>query len=101
VDTQPVDLLETSTVELQRLEARSDAPDVCEGDRRELTTPLSGDADAAAEGHDEVAELLPAVEAFVGVLPHAVDGVGAFRFCQDIFEGDPDVFIDAVWVTVN
>jgi len=65
VDAHAVQLLETSAVELQDLEAGSDVPDMNEGDVRELTAPLGGDADTAQEGHDHVAEALAAVETLV------------------------------------
>ena len=88
VDAQSVHLLATSAVDLQDLEARSDVPDVPKGDLCELHSPLHGDADAAEESVDHVAEVLAAVEALVGVGPHAVNGVDSFRFRQHIFEGN-------------
>jgi len=101
MDQQAPQPLQTSTVELQTLEARSDEPDVGKGDVGELTAPLSGDADTAAERHQEVAKLLAAGEAFVGVCPDAVHGMDAFRFSQDILELDLNMVIDVVWVTVH
>jgi len=86
VDAHAVQLLETSAVELQDLEAGSDVPDVTEGDVGELTAPLGGDADTAEEGHQHVAEVLAAVEALVGVAPHAVHGVDSFRLGEDVLE---------------
>ena len=86
VDAHAVELLETAAVELQHLEAWGDVPDVGEGDVGELTAPLGGDADAAAEGHDGVAQALAAVEALVKVGPDTVHGVGALRLGQHIFE---------------
>ena len=86
VDAHAVELLETAAVELQHLEAWGDVPDVGEGDVGELTAPLGGDADAAAEGHDGVAQALAAVEALVRVGPDTVHGVGALRLGQHIFE---------------
>jgi len=68
VDAHAVQFLATSAVELENLEAWCDVPDVCEGDVGELASPLGSDADAAAEGHDHVAEVLIAVEAFVPVM---------------------------------
>jgi len=101
VDAHSVQLLETSAVELQHLEARSDHPDVAEGDVRELTAPLGSDADATEEGHDHVAEALAAVEAFVGVAPHAVHGLDTFGLGEDVLEGHLKVVIDAVGVAVD
>ncbi|GFN93512.1 hypothetical protein PoB_002001800 [Plakobranchus ocellatus] len=86
MDAHAVEFLQTSTVELQNLEARRDVPYVSEGDVGELTAPLGGDADTTAQGHDGVAQALTAVEAFVRVGPDAVHGMGAFRLGQDIFE---------------
>ena len=88
VDAQSVHLLATSAVDLQDLEARSDVPDVNEGDVCELYSPLHGDADAKKQGVDHVAQVLAEVEAPVGVGPHAVKGVGSFGFRQHIFERD-------------
>ena len=88
VDAHSVQLLATSAVDLQDLEARSDVPDVQEGDVAELAAPLHGDADAAEESAEHIAQVLAAVEARVGVGPHAVHGVEPFRLCQHIFESD-------------
>ena len=88
VDAHSVHLLAASAVDLQDLEARSDVPDVDEGDLCELHSPLHGDADAAEESVDHVAQVLAAVEAPVGVGPHAVQGADSFRFRQHIFKGN-------------
>lgn len=101
VDAHAVQLLQTSTVELEALEAGSDPPDVNEGDVGELAAPLGGDTDAAAQGHQEVAELLAAVEAGVGVAPHAVDGVSALWLSEDVLELHPEVVIDVVRIAVD
>jgi len=101
VDAHSVQFLETSAVEFQALEAGCDVPDVNEGDVGELAAPLSGDADAAAQGHDGVAKVLAAVEAGVGTAPHAVDGVDALGFCEDVLEGDPNMVIDVVGIPVD
>ena len=86
MDAHAVELLQTAAVELQHLEAWGDEPDVGEGDVGELAAPLGGDTDAAAEGHDGVAQALAAVEALVGVGPDTVHGMSALRLGQDIFE---------------
>jgi len=88
VDTHSVQLLAASAVDLQDLEARSDVPDVGEGNLCEFAAPFHGDADAAEESVDHVAQVLAAVEALVGVGPHAVHGTDSFRLSQYIFEGD-------------
>ena len=88
VDAHSVDLLAASAVDLQDLEARSDVPDVVEGDFGELHSPLHGDADTAEESVDHVAEVLAAVEAPVGVGPHAVHGADSIGLRQDILESD-------------
>ena len=88
MDAHAVQLLAAAAVELEDLEARGDHPDVGEGDVSELTAPLHGDADAAAGGHDHVAEVLAAVEAFVRISPHAVHGVLTFGLGEDVLEGD-------------
>jgi len=101
VDAHAVQLLETSAVELKDLEAWGHVPDVAEGDLGELAAPLGGQADSTAEGHDHVAAFLAAVEAFVGVGPNAVHGVGALGFSEDILEHDLKVVIDVVGVAVD
>jgi len=101
VDAHAVQFLATSAVELENLEAWGDHPDVAEGDVGELTAPLGGDADSAAEGHEHVAQIFPAVEAFVGELPHAVHRVGALGLGEEVLEGDLKMVIDAVGVTVD
>jgi len=101
VDAHAVQFLETSAVELEDLEAGSDVPDVTEGDVGEFTAPLGSDADTTAQGHQHVAAVLAAVEAFVGVGPHTLHGVGALGLSEDILEGDLKVVIDIVGITVD
>jgi len=101
VDAHAVQFLETSAVELKDLEAWCNVPDVAERDFRKLAAPLGSDADATAEGHQHVAAVLAAVEALVGVAPDALHGVGAFRLGEDILEGDPQVVVDVVGITVD
>ena len=86
VDTESVQLLADSAVQLEHLEARGDHPHVVEGDGGELAAPLGGDADSAQQRADGVAQTLPAVETLVRVDPHAVHGVGAIRLAQHVFE---------------
>jgi len=74
---------------------------VSEGDLSEFAAPFGGDADAAAEGGDDVAEFLPAVEAFVGVGPHAVDGLDAVGLGEDVLEVDLQVVVDVVGIAVD
>jgi len=100
MDAHSVQLLATSAVELEDLEAWCDVPDVGEGNVGELTAPFCSNTDATAKGHDGVAKVLAAVEAFVGVAPHTVHGVGSFGLSQDIFKCDSEMVIDVVWVTV-
>jgi len=100
VHQHAVQLLQAAAVELAHLEAGGHVPDVAEGDLGELAAPLGGDADAAAQRHDGVAHVLAAVEAFVGVAPHAVHGVDALRLGEHILEGHPQVVVDVVGVTV-
>jgi len=100
VDAHSVELLAAAAVELEALEAGGDVPDVDEGDLGEVAAPAHGDADAAAGGHDGVAQVLAAGEAFVGVLPHAGHGVVALGLGEHILEGHLQVVVDVVWVTV-
>ena len=88
VDAHSVQLLAASAVDLQDLEARSDVPDVHEGDVCELAAPFHGDADAAEESADHVAQAFAAVETLVGVGPHTVHGVDPLRLRKHIFESD-------------
>lgn len=100
VDAHSVQFLTTAAVELKDLVAWRDLPDVTEGDLGKLAAPLSSNADAAAEGHQHVAAVLAAVEAFVGVAPHAVDGVDSLGLSEDILECDLQVVVDIVRITV-
>ena len=51
-----------------------------EGSIGEFTSPLGGDADAAAESGQFITEIEPAVETSIGQFPHTVDAMGALRF---------------------
>jgi len=101
VHAQPVQLLQTAAVDLQHLEARCDVPDVDEGDVSKLHAPFHGDADSVQQGVDHVAEVLAAVEAAVGVAPHAVHRADALRLRKDVLEPDLKMVIDVVGVTVD
>jgi len=101
MDAHAVQLLAAAAVELEALEARGDKPDVGEGDVREAAAPLHGDADTAAGGHDHVAEVLAACEAFFGVRPNAAHGMVAIGLGEDILEDDLQMVIDAVGISVH
>jgi len=101
VHAQPVQLLQAAAVDLQHLEERGDVPDVEEGNLAELSAPLHGDADGVEEGENHVVEVLAAVEACEGAFPHAGDGVGTLGLGEDILEGDLQMVVDVVWVTVD
>ena len=88
MDAQTIQLLAAAALDLQPLEGRGDIPDVVEGHVGKLHTPLHGDTYAEAEGVDHVGQVLAAVEAGVGHLPHAVDGPDALGLSKDILEGD-------------
>jgi len=101
VHDHAVQLLQAAAVELAHLEAGGHVPDVAEGDLGELAAPLGGDADAAAQGHDGVAQRLAALEAFVGVAPHAGGGVDAGGLGEDVLERHLKVVIDVVGIAVE
>jgi len=101
VHTQAVQLLQTSAVDLQHLEERRDVPDVDEGHLAQLGAPLHGDADAIEEREEPVGVLLAQVEAHVGALPHAVNGVRALGLSKHIFERDLEVVVDVVGIAVD
>jgi len=101
VHTQAVQLLQTSAVDLQHLEERRDVPDVDEGHLAQLGAPLHGDADAIEEREQPVGELLAHVEAHVGALPHAVNGVRAFGLGKHILKVDLEVVVDVVGIAVD
>jgi len=100
-DAHAPDLLQTSTVELEDLEAGGDVPDVTESNFGELASPFGSHADSTAEGHEHVAAVLAAVEAFVGVGPHAIHGVGPLGLGENILEGDLQMVVDVVGITVD
>jgi len=101
LDACAVELLETSAVDHESSHAWGHVPDVLEGDHGELAAPAGSNGDAAEEGHQLVAAALAAVEAHVGVLPYAVDGVGALGLTEDIVEFDLDVIVQVVGVSVD
>ena len=86
MNTESIQPLTDSAVQLKNLEAWRDDPHVVEGDGRELAAPFGGDADSTQQCTDGVTEALPTVEALVRVHPHAVITVGGFWFGQHIFE---------------
>ena len=57
-----------------------------ESDAREVAAPAASDGDTAHDGGDTVAEGLPHVEAFVAVLPHAVDAVRVVGLAKHILK---------------
>ena len=63
-------------------------PNMVKGQSSELAAPLHGDTDTTEQGHDLVAKVLPAFEAFVTVLPNAVHRSDAIRLAEDIFKVD-------------
>jgi len=95
-----VELLAAAALDHVCPHAGGDAPDVLHGDHGELTSPADSQRDAAEQGDEFVAAAFAAVEAPVGVLPHAVDGVGTFGFCQHIFEGYLQMVVDVIRITV-
>jgi len=101
VDAHTVQLLAAAAVELEALEAWGDEPDMGEGDVGESTTPLHGNTDAAAEGHDIVAKGLAAAEAFFGVCPDAAHGVVSQWLGEDILEDNLQMVIDVVGIPVQ
>jgi len=95
------ELLKTSTVDHVSSHAGSYVPHMLECDQGKLAAPAHGQGKAAAESEELVAASLAAVEAEVGVLPHAVDGVGAFRLAEDILELDLDVIVEIIGIPVH
>jgi len=95
------ELLQTAAVDHVGAHAGGDVPHVLEGDHGELAAPAHGQGDAAAEGEELVAAALAAVEAGVGVLPHAVDGVGLIGLSEDILEFDLNVVVEVVGISVD
>jgi len=65
--------------DLQSSDGRCDLPDVVEGNTGEVAAPARSNRYSTDGCDDDVAESLPEVEAFVGVLPDAVNGVGVIR----------------------
>jgi hypothetical protein len=62
--------------------------------------PEHGEATTEQQGEAFVAAVLAAVEAFVGGRPHAVHRVDAVRFTEDVLEGNLDMIVDIVGVTI-
>ena len=59
-----------------------------EGDAGEVAAPTGGNGNTAEDGGDQVADGLPQVEAFVAVLPHALQRVGVVGLANDVLEAD-------------
>jgi len=95
------ELLQAAAVDHVGAHARGHVPDVLECDHGELAAPAGGDGDAAQQRHQLVAAALAAVEALVGVLPHAVDGVGALGLAQHVVEAHLDMVVQIVGVPVD
>ena len=87
LDARAEELLCAAAVDHEDTEAWRDLPDMCEGDHGKLAAPAKSQRDAAQDGKHIVAASLATVEALVGVPPHAVGGVGSFRFCQHVLKG--------------
>jgi len=87
VDTQAPELLVDATLQVEDLEEWCDPPDVGEGNTSKLTAPVDGDADAAAGGHDDIADVLPELEAFVAEFPHTVNASDPLRLSKDLLKG--------------
>jgi len=101
VHAQAVQLLAAAAVDLQHLVERRDVPDVDEGHLAKLGAPLHGDADAVEDREQPVGKLLAQVEAHVGALPHAVQGVRALGLGEHILETDLKVVVDVVGIAVD
>ena len=54
----------------------------------ELAAPFKSDTDATEKGHEFVAAILATLEAVVGISPHTVRGLHAFRFPEYIIKID-------------
>jgi len=95
------ELLQAAAVDHVGTHAWRHVPDVLEGDHGELAAPAGGQGDAAQERHQLVAAAFAAVEAGVGVPPHAVDGVGALGLAQHVVEAHLDMVVQIVGVPVD
>jgi len=87
VGAQAPELLVDTTFQSKDLEARGDVPDMVEGNKCELTTPVDSDADTTAGRHDDVADILPEFEAFVAEFPHTVNASDPLRLSKDLLKG--------------
>ena len=87
LETRAEELLRAAAVDHEDTQTGRDLPHMLEGDHGKLAAPAQRQRDSAEDAEDVVAASLGAVEAVVGALPHAVDGVGAIRFRQHILEG--------------
>lgn len=75
-----VDLADGMEDDVESTQVGSPTPDGFEWDASEHAAPVQAQADTAQVGQDLVAEVAAAVEAFVGVAPHAVGRVSTLRF---------------------
>ena len=87
LQTHGEELLRAAAVDHEDTQTRRDLPDMLEGDHGKLAAPAKSDGTSAEDAEDVVAAVLGAVEAGVGALPAAVDGVGAIGFGQNVLKG--------------
>ena len=87
LETRAEELLRAAAVDHEDTQTRRDLPDMLEGDHGKLAAPAKSDGASAEDAEDVVAAVLGAVEAGIGALPAAVDGVGAIGFGQNVLKG--------------
>ena len=81
-----VNSLTKTAVDFADLHAWWNDPDMVESNDGELTAPLGSNAATKKEGHQFVAEVLPAVEAEIGDSPDAFNTVSSIRLPNDVIE---------------
>ena len=87
LETRAEELLRAAAVNHEDTQTWRDLPDMLEGDHGKLAAPAKSDGTSAEDAEDVVAAVLGAVEAGVGALPAAVDGMGAIGFGQNVLKG--------------
>ena len=87
LETRAEELLRAAAVDHEDTQTRRDLPDMLEGDHGKLAAPAKSQWASAEDAKDVVATVLGAVEAGIGALPAAVDGVGAIGFGQNVLKG--------------
>jgi hypothetical protein len=101
LETGTVELLDAATVDHEGAEVGGHVPDVDERDPGKLAAPPGRQRKSVHDGQDVVQARLPAVEAAVGALVHAIERVGAIWLADDLVKAHLDMIVQIVGIPVD